>query len=493
MVNFDRFISKNKKKILISVIIISLLITLFLDFNVIKTQTTQDSFWYMSLAKNLAEGNGYTLDGINPHGQYPPLFPLLVSFFYIFLGNVQLAGLILVGILSVCTLFMAYKIGEFHSDSIAVLFVFLMAFNNLFVFNSVSLMTEIPFMFLSLLGIYLFIKGFENNKYFLFAFPILALTVLIRYSGAVLIFPIVFYSYFNKDKLKKIIFSDKFILGVSIGCFFFFLLFLRNLITFGTPLYTSYTNIKDISLSNFLTFTKMFFHLGFILPIISLFGMFFSIKSKNRKIQFFLVLFLVYFLLHASWWGGGIFRFYSGILPTISLFAAIGIIDLAKEINSKGKSKMLISAILIIFIVSQSFIFFYDPFGHKMGMDKLNKYGPLQKNSEYALSNLPLNSNYLVSDIAVYSIYLPRENLFYYNEGLNLLLQNKISIENTYIFAETHHNWMTKPFLAGENGTIILPLDSGQNLVLKTEILKKEEHEDHYAILLNITDAGFTS
>jgi len=484
------FILKNEKKILFAVLLLAAISIFILALNV-DNQWAQDSHWYMSLAKNLASGEGYTLDRETPFAQYPPGFPLLLmSFLYLF-KDIQISGLILVGMFSILTLLIIYKIGKLFSPLVGLLSVTLLMTHNLFIFNTVSIMTEIPFMFFSLLGLYLFIKGFENPKYFISAFPVIAFSCLVRYAGFFLIFPMLFYTFVNFKKLKRLIFSDKVIIGIILGLVVFFGWFLRNFLTFGNPFYTSYSEIvHEITFQGFLTFIRLFFKLGFLFPYVVLIGIFFVIKSKDKKLQMFLIWFVVYFIMHASWWGGGVFRFYAGILPIICVFSAIGISKIGGEFNSKDKKTIFALLILGIIILSQLFIFFSGAINYETTIKTLNRYDSIQQISQFANENFPKDSIYLVPDIAVYSMYLPKENMFYYGGGINNLLQNPQLKDKTFIFADTLHSWMTQPFLEGENGTITLPLNSGQSLILQTGLVHQEEYKDHYTILLNVTNFG---
>jgi len=489
MGEINNFILKHERKILI--IICSVVFVYFLVLSsAIETQWAQDSHWYMSLTKNIVSESKYSLDGRTPFGQYPPGFSLLLLPLYLMVKNIHIAGLIVVGLFSLLTILITYKIGKIYSPLVGLVAVILLMFHNLFIFNTVSVMTEIPFMFFSLLGLYLFIRGFENPNYFVFAFPVIAFSCLVRYAGFFLIFPMLFYSFVNWNKTKKIIFSDKIIVGILLGLFMFFSWCLRNFLAFGNPFYTSYYNRSFEGILSFFAFGKLFFELGFVFPLFALFGIFCLIKSRNKEMLTFLVWFIFYFILHASWWGGGVFRFYVGILPVICLFSSFGIINVARRFKTRKKSFVFISIILSLIILSQLFIFFSGVINHETTIKTLDRYASIKHVSEWANQTLPENSIYFVPDIAVYSMYLPREKIIYYGDGLNNLLQNPSLVEKTFLFADTLHTWITEPFLNGEKGTIRIPLSSGKSLVLQTSLVKREEYKDRYTILLNVTNIG---
>lgn len=49
-----------------------------------------DEGYYLILARNLLNGNGYTFNGL-PNIIFPPLLPMVIAFFYSFIGNLQLS------------------------------------------------------------------------------------------------------------------------------------------------------------------------------------------------------------------------------------------------------------------------------------------------------------------------------------------------------------------------------------------------------------------
>jgi hypothetical protein len=476
----NNFIGKHEKIILGILLFISLIIIVILASQ-IKSQWAQDSHWHMSLAKNVFSGKGYTTDGKYPHGKYPPGLPFLILPFLLIINNVQIAGLILIALISLVTIIITYKIGKLSSPLIGLLAAIILLVNNLFLFNSVSIMTELPFAFFSLASLYFFIKAFQKKIYFLPAFLFFAVSSLIRYEGFLLILPFAFYSWKKKQELKSV-FKKEFFIGIVIAILIVGAWFIRNWLVFKNPFYTEYSQeITSFSLSQAFLFLKLFFKTGYIFPFLSLLGLFFLIKEKNKKMITFLVWFVVYILFHL-FWSTKVLRFYVEVLPLICIFASFGINGLGKII-AKNKKKFI--AILLIFLViiafEQVFIFFKGNPSDETTIKTLNRYESIHELSSWVNNNLPDDAIYIVPDIAVYSLYLNKTNLLYYNEGINYIFTSKEN-KSIFIFADTLHSWMTGPFLKGEEGQIILQskdsLGFVVNIILKTELVKKDVYEN---------------
>ncbi len=487
--SINQFILKNEKIILISLLIISLIITIILGFQ-IKSQWSQDSYWHMSLAKNIFSGKGYTIDGQSPHGKYPPGLSFLILPFLLIFSNVQIAGLILIGILSLLSIFLIYKIGKLISPLVGIISSILLLTHYLWVFNSVCIMTEIPFAFFSICSIFLFIKGFNKKIYFIPSLVFFAISSLIRYDGFLLVFPFAFFLWKNKLEIKQKI-KKEFIIGLFLALIIIGAWFLRNWITFGNPFYTDYSSeITTFSFSQAFFFLGLFFKTGYVFPFLSLIGIYFLIKQKNQKINVFFIWFLIYILLHL-FWSAKTIRFYVEILPLMCLLSSLGLIGISKILTKNKKKFFTILAILLIIVIAgQAFIFFSGSINKESSIKTLNRYEPIHQASGWANKNLPEEAIYIVPDKAVYNLYLNKKNILYYNQGVNFIFTNKENY-SIFIFADTIHLWMTQPFLKGESGQIVLQSKDNMgfltNLVIETELIDKEDYQNRSeAIILKV-------
>lgn len=462
----NKLILKHEKKILFVILSICAIYTIFFAINT-PVPNGQDTFWYMNLAESLISGNGYTFDGGAPHSQYPPGLPVLLIPFFLIFGNMYIGGLILVAILSLLTLLLTYKVGKLLSPLVAVIATTLLLFHNLFIAFTTSVLTEIPFMFFSLLGLYLFIKGFENKKFFLYAFPVIAFTCLIRYDGFMLIFPMIYCAYLNRKKVPSLIKTDYFIAGIVIGSIILGAWFLRNFLAFGNPIYSSYTGYDfNLGFSSIYSFAILFFNIGFLFPIFSIIGAYFIIKEKNKSFSTFIVWFFAYLAIH-SIWGFKLLRFYSEILPIISIFCAYGIIKISKRI--KNKKRLFFLVITSLIILSQIFLLFSQNLGTWTSFNlfyTINQYSPIKDACEFANKNLPDSAIYITSDYPTYKFYLDKPNIVGYNSGINSFISNPNSSEY-YIIVDKHHGWITNPYLNASNGSFSLNLKTNQGQVVK--------------------------
>ena len=118
-----------------------------------STQWAQDSHWHLTLSENFLSGKGYSFDGTTPHAKYPPGLAITMAPLYLLFQNIEIAGLITLLLLSLGSLILCYKIGKLVNKKVALISVILLATHNLFIFNAFSIMTEIPFMFFSLLAL----------------------------------------------------------------------------------------------------------------------------------------------------------------------------------------------------------------------------------------------------------------------------------------------------------------------------------------------------
>jgi 4-amino-4-deoxy-L-arabinose transferase-like glycosyltransferase len=461
--------SLNKSKIKNSwwVVLIILLFSVgwfFLFFN-FSTLWAQDSFWYARLAENLATGKGYTLEGEYPHAQYPIGLPLLVAPLFFFTGNAPVAGLIVVFILSLASIVLAYLIGREFNPLVGIISAILLASHNLFIFNSMSVMTETPFMFFSVLGLYLFMKSYEQRTLVIPSAICITFSILIRYDGFFLAVPMLFYLVYRRKDFEKFFFSKKTFTAIGIGILILSAWFIRNIIAFGKPLMNAHSagdGSLGLSLFNILEFFSYFRYTGYLFPILSIIGIFFIIfKIKDAKLNTFLIWIFVYLVFHAWWWARA-FRFYGEILILFCIFTAIASKEIYNLFPKKQKKLgiLIVGSIIFLIVLEQIFIFSSGSINHESTIDTLNRYNPIKEACEYANQNLPEDAVYVYPEQIVYSEFLRKENSLDYNNGLNYLFSTKGEI---YFFTDNLHPWITNSFIP-KNGRILLNVPTQQGI-----------------------------
>lgn len=199
-------------------IIIYLLLSIFLLFNP-DWNKFYDAPRYISLAYSIAQGNGYRFifDSENKPCFYnnfifPYLLSPLVKFFdlkfYILKGFILMLGLL-------CLLFF-YNRTKFYFKTyeafyLSILFLSLPIFLE---FND-KILTEIPFLLLTIISFYLFEIWTQNKRKLIFIFLLLSLYLAIftRIIGLAILFSLLLWAFIKKDKF---IFSLFLIISVSV-------------------------------------------------------------------------------------------------------------------------------------------------------------------------------------------------------------------------------------------------------------------------------------
>lgn|GEM_PF-6660108 len=156
-----------------------------------------DAASYHSIAQNLLQGNGFQ----NTAGEVPvlpPLYPLFLSFLYLLFGqNFFMVQLIQI-LLNLAAVFMAYLIVKKYflkNSFFSLLFLFLGVLYPFFIYWSRYLLTDINFVFLNILLIYLTVMLREEHKgKFILTGLVMGLAVLQR--GVILFLPFFLFFYY---------------------------------------------------------------------------------------------------------------------------------------------------------------------------------------------------------------------------------------------------------------------------------------------------------
>jgi len=108
-----------------------------------------DFFWYEQFARNIAEGKGYTVDGV-PTGYWPIGYPGLLGIVFYVVEESVLVGKLLNIALYIATIFLTYRLSQrlFHAEYAARITVCLLCFYPNHIAYSALLSSEILFIFL---------------------------------------------------------------------------------------------------------------------------------------------------------------------------------------------------------------------------------------------------------------------------------------------------------------------------------------------------------
>jgi len=208
----------DRKIFLILLLVFLVLIMLLYDP---KLFTGGDSATYLILAKSLLQGSGYRElfdPGMPPHTQYPPGFPLiLIPGLIIFGNNFALIKLIIIGLAlgGFALLYLMLKRKEENRNWLFPLLI--LAVSPILLEYSHWILSEIPYLFFSLLAIYLFdrFSVLKRNNYIFFILMAIsvAFVYFVRTIGMSLVLACLIYLLYKK-RWKELI-----ILVVIVGVF----------------------------------------------------------------------------------------------------------------------------------------------------------------------------------------------------------------------------------------------------------------------------------
>lgn len=351
-----------------------------------------DNFAYFHLSRAIAEGKGY-VELWNPHTplhtKYPPLFPVLLLPATI--GNSYILAKIIIFLCYVSLLFFSYllfkELNKSESKKATLIAILFLAFAPVLIEYSKWVLSEVPYMLISVLSLYYWNKK-KHNISLLFA----TLAFLTRTIGLTLVLPVnVFYLLKFKENKQKLIFPLLSFLSIFSWFFYGFLKkdpseksYLHSLLM-KNPYNINLGNIGVIdfivrivqNIRKMITtvFPELFWgrngnfftpvsseiklaslFLGIIITILVLFGIlgdriFIAKTAKEKKggyskkstINLINLYFILYLLATWSWptiWAEER-RFYLPILPLIVFFMGRGIINCLKTLPKNYRKDFL--------------------------------------------------------------------------------------------------------------------------------------------------------
>lgn len=142
---------------------------------------------------------------------YPPLFHIILSFFYRIFGmSFWTGGLLTLIFLTLTSISIYAFCKKFINRKVGFLSAALFSFSPLIFFNSIRAMTDIPYMLFLVLTIYEFLKALESGekKHYIFSAILFSIGFLIKWNVSFIIPMIFLYALINyRSQLKKLIFS----------------------------------------------------------------------------------------------------------------------------------------------------------------------------------------------------------------------------------------------------------------------------------------------
>ena len=186
-----------------------------------------DTHTYILLGKSLSLGQGYRqiwLPGNPEYKKTPPFFPLLLAPIIYFLGyNFFVMKLICV-ITAIGSLGLVYLLFKRLKQSMALIILLLCGFSFQFVYYSQQILTEIPYLFFSLLAL-IFAKKAANRKNFysgmlIFAIFFILISFFTRTIGASLGISMFIYLLLERRRYST---QSRFLKDIILLAFFIFI------------------------------------------------------------------------------------------------------------------------------------------------------------------------------------------------------------------------------------------------------------------------------
>lgn len=153
--------------------------------------TGGDNASYIILAESIVSGKGYRdihLPDEPQHTKFPFGFPLLLSLPMFLFGSNFIVLKFLVLLTGVCSIFFLHKIGEMLlGDRVMLLMPLYLSLPLLLAYSS-RILSEVPFVCVSLGALYFFIKARQQKRYFYYlAFVFAIYSVFVRTIGITLV------------------------------------------------------------------------------------------------------------------------------------------------------------------------------------------------------------------------------------------------------------------------------------------------------------------
>ncbi|MCK4427440.1 MAG: glycosyltransferase family 39 protein [candidate division Zixibacteria bacterium] len=386
---------------LLLLIILLLFLSLQMLYAYFDRAPDYDESIYLYVAKTIkASGLPYRFFGADsPFLMHPPLFYYILTGFLIILGNQLFVARLVSTVFSLAIIILVYLIvSKYKGKEVGLVSIFILAINPAFLYYSHSVYMEITLAFLSLMSIFLFLKGEEEKKtkFFVWSGVFLGLSLITKYYSVILF--LFFFLYFVIEFKWTFFYRPQFYSWLF-PVVFLFMLWLGFGYWVGKDAFTEQTlgwfrkplgNLYSWRLvSNFVYFKEM---IGAITPIFSLlflYGIFKWLKNiiKNREIKFMNIL-PIYFFMYFVYFIKMPFKDIKYIIPLLPLMViATGVNIDTHSLNLRrysGFKYLALGLALVIVVVGLSPLsVLYDPTTHHFH-DNLYQFG-IKRDYEYRI------------------------------------------------------------------------------------------------------------
>jgi hypothetical protein len=388
---------------------------------------------YINQAKCISEGRsqsetGYIFNEQNPYlgpPSYPIGFPLILAPIYYFFGNNILAFSFLISIFLLALSFILVKIFNLYFNYlISVLMAVAFIYNPWLLRFKSSIVSDIPFAFFFLLGIYFYMKKFNSEKtkirFSVLLGLLICISMLIKSIGALIIFGIFFekiVASLKNRNFKFARFHDPLIILVSI--LFFYIL--SNYIIFPTDtehysFFSTLFNLDNIvgaiksNYSYYFVLIKNYFSDDVVISAITitlfLLGFIKKIISKADIADYIFTAYLIIIFSFPAVQG---FRYLLPIYPIILIYIVFGFKSI--KINFPSKRNVF----LTIAVSSLLILIYYNGISSVIKSQKKTLAGPQTSYSietfHYIQKNTDENSIFAFIKPRVLALYTTRQSI----------------------------------------------------------------------------------
>lgn len=322
---------------------------------------------YMNQGKAWAFGSpAWEMDIVRP-----VFFPFILGILFK-IGIKELGIRIIEFLFSIAAIIFLYKLGkEMYNKYIGVSAALILGIFGSFTFFTYRILVDIPLVSLWLISTYFFWKGYKTNskKYILLTGPLIALTFLMKFNGALLgICILIFFILADRKQLKNKLWwrSAAYCLITLIPFFIYeqvkfgnpFAFYIQAILHKGGVVQQSlWENIKDFSqIFPLLHLVYFFLFIGGLILLLKTFLVIDQIIKNEKKEynkDFFLLIWLVFpFLYHANLGHLGYIeeRYLLMVFAAASLIASLGLFWVYNQILKYHK-KIAIAVIILILLI----------------------------------------------------------------------------------------------------------------------------------------------
>ena len=313
---------------------------------------------------------------------YPPLLHITTSFFFGFLEVSFFTARLVVLIFSIGTLLVMYKaIGKFFNKKIALLVTVLFSIMPMIYYNSITMMTDIPYMFFFMTAMFFYLTALDSRRipHFILAAIFTSLAFFTKWNS-ILILPIIFvYILLEKRVLMKYFIISALLVLLIISPYIL-IVWKAGLITlpYISSLQTSATAKQDpqfTTVQGWIYYSNVLSKQYFTIPLlIAALGALILYSIKREKYwKLFVIWFLTYYIVFTVL-SNKEPRYMIPLVPTLLIPLSVFILSQKTKISVP---LMVVGIALVSFTTAQLIYstYYYNPDFVEIAKETLNDEG----------------------------------------------------------------------------------------------------------------------